>query len=56
MKDLVIGTTYEDPEGIWEVTEINGNLITVLQVQDENINFGKEFIVTREEVEYYLND
>ena len=50
----IIGETYEDPEGIWEVIEIKGEDVTIKNIQEENLNYGKEFLVPAEEVEYYL--
>ena len=48
-----IGTIYEDPEGIWEVTDFDGEDYTVKCVQEGNINFGREFGAPAHEVEYY---
>lgn len=53
--NITIGATYEDPEGIWEVTEINGEEITVKNIQEGNTDYGHECIVSAEEAAYYLN-
>lgn len=55
MQDM-IGKTYEDPEGIWEIVEVNGNEVVIQNVQEGNLNFGKQFSVTAEEAEYYLGE
>jgi len=52
----MIGKMYEDPEGIWEIVEVNGNEVVVQNVQEGNLNFGKQFSVTAEEAEYYLGE
>lgn len=52
----IIGRTYEDPEGIWEVIEVDGEEVTVKNIQEGNINEGKEFVVSLEEACYYLGE
>ena len=56
-KMRMIGKTYEDPEGVWEITNIYtlDDAVSVRQIQDGNINYGKELTVPIEEVKYYLN-
>lgn len=58
MKNLneMIGRTYEDHEGIWEVKKIDEELqqATVLNIEEGNINEGKEFVVAISEVAYWL--
>lgn len=51
----LIGKTYQDPEGIWEITAIDGDRVEIRQVQEGNINFGFESEVSLEEAEYFLN-
>ena len=50
----IVGRTYQDPEGIWEVTGTCGQLVEIRQVQEDNLNFGFESVVTMEEAMYYL--
>lgn len=51
----IIGEQYEDPEGIWEVIEVDGDEVTVKNIQEGNINEGKEFCVDYDEAKYYIN-
>lgn len=53
--DDLTGKKYEDPEGIWEVTEVNGVGVTVKNIQEGNINEGKEFCVPFAEAMHYIN-
>lgn len=56
-KMKLIGKTYEDPEGVWEITELwlVDNSVTVRQIQKGNLNYWKEMSVPIGEAEYYLN-
>ena len=51
--EIEAGTTYEDPEGSWEVVSVDGDDITVKNITEDDPNNGKEYIVSREEVEYF---
>ena len=53
--DNLVGKIYEDPTGEFEVLEINGNQVTVKNVQEGNADFGHEYIVDIEEVKYFIN-
>lgn len=48
-----VGTVYEDPEGVFEVLEIEGNDALVKNVQDGNPNYGKEYRAPLHEVEFF---
>ena len=52
--DLEIGATYEDPEGVWEVTGYDGKYVDIKCIQEGNLNEGDIFVVSKEEAEYYL--
>lgn len=47
--------TYSDPEGEWEITEIDGTEVTIKCIQEGNLNEGREFGVSLEEAEHYIN-
>lgn len=51
----LVGRTYQDPEGIWEITAVNDGRVEIRQVQEGNLNFGFESEVSLEEAEYFLN-
>lgn len=51
------GITYEDPEGIWLVQDVDDNdWATVVNVQKGNLNEGKTFYVEAAEIEYWLEN
>ena len=52
--NVEVGMTYSDPEGEWKVTEVNGDKITIVNIQDGNPSKGVEGCVSREEALYYL--
>lgn len=54
MTKASVGMTYSDPEGEWEITEIDGTEVTIKCIQEGNLNEGREFGVSLEEAEYYL--
>jgi hypothetical protein len=54
MNDIYVGNVYNDPEGTWKIIAINNHTVTVEQIQEGNIMFGKECIVTIDEVEYFM--
>ena len=50
-----IGEVYDDPESTFQVIDLaNGLFYTVMDVQEDSPNFGKEYLVPFEEVEYYI--
>ena len=53
----MIGKTYDDPEGVWEVVRYNDEAddFTVKCIQTGNTWLGMSFGVSAEEVEYYIN-
>lgn len=53
--ESLIGKTYQDPEGIWEITAVDEDRVEIRQVQEGNLNYGFESEVSLEEAEYYLN-
>ena len=53
--EMMIGETYEDPEGEWEITEVNGDQVTVKNIQEGNLNYGIEYMVSWGEAKYFLN-
>ena len=50
------GATYRDPEGIWEIVDIYGDEVTVVNIDEDSLNEGDEYVLTREEIEQYLDD
>lgn len=50
----LIGRIYEDPEGIWEIVNIDNGCVDIKNVQDGNVNKGNTFAVSLEEVLYYV--
>lgn len=53
--EMLIGETYEDPEGEWEITSVDGDHVTVKNIQDGNADYGHECIVSYDEARHYLN-
>lgn len=51
---LKVGMTYEDNDGTWEITEIDGDDVTVVNVQEGNLNEGEECIVSVSEAKYFV--
>lgn len=56
----LIGKTYEDPDGVWEITNIveeNKEIFAELKcIQEENNKFGDFFAVPIEEAIYFLEN
>ena len=50
-----VGATYEDPEGEWEITAVDGDQVTVKNIQVGNADYGHECIVSYDEARHYLN-
>lgn len=54
----LIGKTYEDPEGMWEITNIvkeNKEIFVEIKcIQEENSKYGDLFGVPIEEAIYFL--
>lgn len=53
--NIEIGSVYEDPEGVWKITDISGNQVSIINIQKGNLQEGQECIVPLTEVEYFLN-
>ena len=54
LPDYLVGIQYEDYDGIWLITATDGDAVTVKCIQASNINFGKEFTVSLDEVLFFL--
>lgn len=52
--ESIMGETYEDPEGEWEVIAVDGDQVTVKCIQEENLNYGREYCVPFKEAWYYI--
>ena len=51
-----IGMTYNDPDGVWEVVNINNDeTVDVKNVQEGNLNIGQVCVVSIEEAEWYID-
>lgn len=53
-KPLVVGTIYEDPDGIWKVTKIDGDDITIIQIKEGAEDYGVRYGVPLDEVTPFL--
>ena len=51
---IEVGMKYSDPDGIFEIMGIRRQTVRIKNVQRENLNFGKEYVVDRKEVEYFV--
>lgn len=52
----ITGQIYEDADGVWKVTEVDGeDLAKVLCVQEGNPHEGRTYYVPVEVAYYYLN-
>lgn len=51
--EITLDVIYDDPEGTWKVLDITDNFATVIQIQNNNLNYGREFVVPFDEVKYY---
>ena len=52
-RPLQVGTMYADPEGVWKITKIEGDDITVKQMK-EGADYGISYSVPVDEVTPYL--
>jgi hypothetical protein len=51
----LIGMEYEDPEGIWEITDVLlNNRVEITQMQEDNIDYGYVTDVDIKEVLYFI--
>lgn len=50
----MIGETYDDPEGVWEITEATREHVAIRNIQKGNLNYGFEAVVPTKEAEYFL--
>jgi len=53
-EEKLLGMTYSDPEGIWEVVEVCNETVTVTQVQEQNINIGNVCEISLQEALWFL--
>ena len=51
----LINKTYEDPDGIWYISEINKGKALITCIQEDNPNYLMICEVPVEEAEYYLS-
>lgn len=54
VRNTYIDCEYEDPEGEWRIVGVGYDQAYVINIQEGNINEGKQMAVPFEEVHHYL--
>ena len=55
-RENLLGITYEDPEGIWEIISEENGRFTVRNIQENNLNYNHECVVSTDELCYFLHN
>lgn len=53
---IQLGTIYNDPDGVFKVVSIRSDEVEVENIQEENLDQGKRYIVPIEEALYFIEN